>query len=368
MNTMHRPIPDAEQREAWRRRDARYDGAFVIAVSTTGIYCRPSCPSRPAEDHVAFLPDAAAAEQAGYRACRRCTPDRMAGEPPEAISRLLRQVEASPDTRISAADLRALGLAPDTVRRWFLRHRGMTFSTWCRRRRLGAALQQLGAGAPLDDVALGHGFESHSGFRSAFERLFGKAPGQLRTGQCLHVALLPTPLGSMLVAADRQVVRRLVFADPAALADSYRELSRTADMPVVPGSNPVLERLAGELEEYFAGRRRAFSVPLDGHGTPFQERVWAALRNIPWGETQSYGDIARRLGTPRAIRAVARANAANPLYLLNPCHRVIGKDGKLTGYAGGLWRKDRLLALEQAGHGNPSLFPEAVLAASRTSR
>jgi len=364
VRSLFRPIPVAEQLEAWRRRDARYDGAFVIAVSTTGIYCRPSCPSRPSEEHVAFFPDAAAAEQAGYRPCRRCAPDRASGEPPEAIARLLRQVKESPDTRISDADLRAAGLTSDTVRRWFLRHRGMTFSAWCRRLRLGAAMSRLGAGASLDEVALGHGFDSHSGFRSAFQRLFGDAPGRSRADDCVHVEILPTPLGPMLAAADRSAVRRLVFADPAALAESYRKLSHDADLPVVPGSNPVLRQLSGELEAYFAGRRQTFTVPFSGGGTPFQERVWKALGEIPWGETRSYEAVARRLGSPRSLRAVARANAANPLYLLIPCHRVIGKDGRLAGYAGGLWRKDRLLALEQSAvhPADPGL---AALPASR---
>jgi AraC family transcriptional regulator of adaptative response/methylated-DNA-[protein]-cysteine methyltransferase len=329
---------------AWRRRDPDYDGLFCFAVTTTGIFCRPSCPSRPKPENLRFFPDAGSAVRAGFRPCKRCRPELAHGQPPDWIEALMRRVAESPGEKISARELRAAGLSPERVRRWFQRHHGLTFAAWCRGQRLSRAFAQIRRGEAMDDVILGHGFDSHSGFRSAFSRAFGIAPGQASDGAHLVVALLETPLG----AIDRAVVQ-LEFADRRGLERSHEEMRRRFRLPVVPGNNAVLDRLRGELAEYFAGDRRAFAVPMEMRGTAFQERVWDELRRIPWGTTASYAEIARRIGAPAAVRAVARANATNRLYLLVPCHRVIAQDGTLSGYGGGVVRKQRLLDLEREG-------------------
>jgi len=256
---------------------------------------------------------------------------------------------AAPDEKISARDLRSLGIPPERVRRWFQKHHGLTFAAWCRGLRLSRAFAQIRSGESLDEVMLGHGFESHSGFRTAFTRTFGKAPGRIRGEDCLHVALLETPLGPMLAAASQAEICQLEFADRRGLEKSYAELRRRFALPVVPGDNAVLQQLHRELAEYFSGRRREFTVPLALRGTDFQQHVWRELQRIPFGRTASYEAIARRIGAPAAVRAVARANGANRLYLLVPCHRVIAKGGALSGYGGGVWRKRLLLQLEQTG-------------------
>lgn len=201
----------------------------------------------------------------------------------------------------------------------------------------------------MDDVILGHGFESHSGFRTAFARAFGRAPGKLRHGDCLRVALVDTPLGPMLAAVNNDAVCQLEFADRRGLERSYAEMRRRFALPVLPGENVVMKQLRDELAEYFRGERRNFTVPIAMRGTDFQQRVWNELRRLPCGKTASYETIAQRLGVPSAVRAVARANGANRLYLLVPCHRVIAKDGTLCGYGGGVWRKRLLLELERTG-------------------
>ena len=354
MNALKIPLNEKEMIAAWRKRDASYDGVFVFGVKTTGIFCRPSCPSRPRREHLQFFPTAGDAVRAGYRPCKRCAPELANGQPPAWVAALMARAAATPDQRITARDLRALGVAPERARRWFQKHHGMTFAAWCRGLRLSQAFTQIRRGTPMDDVILGHGFESHSGFRSAFTRAFGRSPGRAATTDCLRVALLDTPLGPMLAAASDDRVCQLEFANRRGLERSYAEMRRRFALPVVPGDNAVLKQLRAELKEYFAGTRRTFAVPFAIHGTDFQQRVWRELQRIPYSKTASYEAIAKHLGKPAAVRAVARANGTNRLYLLVPCHRVIAKDGSLSGYGGGVWRKRLLLDLERTGTGlNP---------------
>jgi AraC family transcriptional regulator of adaptative response/methylated-DNA-[protein]-cysteine methyltransferase len=224
----------------------------------------------------------------------------------------------------------------------------MTFQAYQRARRVAAALPSLRNGSRVGALADASGFESESGFRAAFTQLFGAAPTQIAgDANVLHAQRIATPIGPMLAIADDQGVLLLEFVDRRALATQIATLRRRASGPIVPGDNAHLRRLADELERYFAGDLRAFDLELVARGTPFQERVWAELRRIPCGETRSYADVARAIGHPSAVRAVAHANGMNRIAILIPCHRVIGSDGSPTGYAGGLWRKTWLLDHER---------------------
>ncbi len=349
MKNLERILTEKQMSAAWQRRDATFDGVFFLGVKTTGIFCCPSCPSRPKREHLEFFATAGDAVRAGYRPCKRCEPELASGRPPEWVSRLMARAGEAAEQRISSRDLRALGIAPERARRWFQKHHGMTFAGWCRGLRLSKAFTQIRRGEPLDDVILGNGFESHSGFRSAFAKAFGQAPGQAAAGDCLRVALLETPLGPMLAAVSDTAACELEFADRRGLERSYAEMRRRFRLPVIPGENALLQRLRQELQEYFKGTRREFTVPIAMRGTEFQQRVWNELQRIPFGRTASYEAVAKRLGAPSAVRAVARANGANRLYLLVPCHRVIAKNGELSGYGGGVWRKRLLLELERTG-------------------
>lgn len=353
--------------DAVRRRDPSFEGVFVVAVRTTGIFCRPGCPAKaPLRKNVEFFASPSAALHAGYRACKRCRPMEPSSTSvaPEAwVRELADRVDRDPRERLDAAGLRALGIEPARASRQFKRHFGMTFQAYRRARRMGTALQGLRAGSPVSAAALGSGFNSESGFRDAFAKLFGAPPGRARSharmaGEPADVGpgpltarWLDSPLGPLLAVAGDEGVCLLEFVDRRALATQIAVLRRRFGRAVVPEStrqpHPLLERLAGELAEYFAGRCLCFSVPLLAPGTPFQERVWAALRTIPAGQTRSYLQIARAIGRPTATRAVARANGDNRLAILIPCHRVIGADGSPTGYGGGIWRKQRLLELER---------------------
>lgn len=346
MNTLP---PLKEMARAVKDRDRAYAGLFCYGVRTTGIFCRPGCPARPAKPgNLEYFPGAAEALAAGYRPCRRCRPLEPMGQPPWAAA-LLAEVESTPGLRLRDRDLEARGLDPGTVRRHFQKNFGLTFQAWLRARRLAAAREELRAGASVDDAVYASGFDSHSGFRDAFVRTFGRPPGRAGSAACIHLGWMPSPLGPLLAGATDAGISLLCFADPGSLDTQGQSLARRFALPLVPGPHRHLEHLQAELDEYFTGRRRSFTVPLAPAGTPFQERVWAELQKIPWGETRSYEDIARALGDAKAVRAVGSANGRNRILILVPCHRVVNKDGRLGGYAGGLRRKEFLLSLERNG-------------------
>jgi AraC family transcriptional regulator of adaptative response/methylated-DNA-[protein]-cysteine methyltransferase len=335
-------------RRAFFAKDASYDGLFVTGVSTTGIFCRPSCPARkPRPEHVRFFAGVREAMFAGFRPCRRCDPLRAGGSQPPWVEALIAHLDREPERRLHDRDLRGLGLEPSQVRRFFSARFGMTFHAFARARRLGGALQQLRSGAEIDEVVMDTGFESHSGFRDAFARTFGEAPGRARSEDCIVVSWVESPLGPLVIGATTAGVCLLEFTDRRKLETQIETMKRRFACAVIPGDNKHLVQLRRELDAYFGGRLKDFTVPLVAPGTPFQERVWSALLKIPYGQTLSYEELAKKVGAPGAQRAVGTANGMNRIAIVIPCHRVVNKNGKLGGYGGLLWRKEALLQLER---------------------
>jgi AraC family transcriptional regulator of adaptative response/methylated-DNA-[protein]-cysteine methyltransferase len=222
----------------------------------------------------------------------------------------------------------------------------MTFQAYCRGRRLGKAFEQIRLGVDLDDVALGYGYDSHSGFRDAFARTFGKPPGRSRISDCIVTAWIESPLGPLLAGATSAGICLLEFTDRRMLDAQFATLRKRFVCAIIPGENEHIKQLKKELAQYFDGSRNAFTVSLDYPGTDFQQKVWNQLLRIPFGKIVSYEDIARRIGSPKAHRAVGHANGLNRIAIVIPCHRVVNKNGELGGYGGGLWRKRKLLDLE----------------------
>jgi AraC family transcriptional regulator of adaptative response/methylated-DNA-[protein]-cysteine methyltransferase len=328
--------------------DSGYDGVFLTGVSTTGIFCRPSCTARkPLAENVEFFPSTREALLAGYRPCKRCRPMEPPGEAPPWLQELLKLIDEDATVRWTDQDLRDRGLHPDRVRRWFQKEHGMTFHAYHRARRLGLAMGRIRHGSEVTASAFDHGFESLSGFNEAFQKLFGTSPGRGRSLRTVTVNRLVTPLGPMVVAATEDSLCLLEFADRRMLGTQLRRLVFRLDCTLVPGENEVMGATAVQLDEYLSGERRMFSVPMLTPGTEFQRLVWDRLLEIPYGSTVSYLEVARDIGRETAVRAVAAANGDNRIAILIPCHRVVGSDGKLTGYGGGLWRKKRLLDHEQ---------------------
>jgi AraC family transcriptional regulator, regulatory protein of adaptative response / methylated-DNA-[protein]-cysteine methyltransferase len=269
------------------------------------------------------------------------------GSHPDWVRELLIQVDQSPEARLKDADLRVMGIEPERARRYFLKRFGMTFQAYCRARRLGTAFQQIRKGVTLDEVPFDSGYESHSGFREAFAKWFGKSPGQSRSEDLITIDWVESPLGPLVLGASSEGVCLLEFTDRRMLEAQFETLRKRFRRPVAPGSNRFTDQLKAELAEYFDRKRTNFDVPLYAPGTPFEEKVWKSLRKIAYGSTCSYQDLAREIGDAAAVRAVGRANGKNRIAIVIPCHRVVNKDGKLGGYGGGLWRKQYLLNLEQ---------------------
>ncbi len=333
-------------------RDSTFDGLFVAGVITTGVFCRPTCGARkPKPENVEYFASAADALQHGYRPCKLCNPLGVPGEAPAWLQPLLDDVHADPQRRWRDQDLRDRDLEPDRVRRWFQKHHGMTFHAYGRALRLATAFGRLGSGDGVVESAFGAGYESVSGFAEAFAKTTGRSPAQSRTLRLIRIARVLTPLGPMVAGATDEGLCLLEFADRRMLETQIGRIQKALGARALPGASPHVAKLEQELAEYFSGARRIFSVPLVTAGTPFQERVWSALQAIPYGETRSYRDQADAIGRPEAVRAVARANGDNRISILIPCHRVIGKDGQLVGYGGGVWRKRHLLELERSTRG-----------------
>ena len=268
----------------------------------------------------------------------------------------MRVVEMVPAGRLREADLRAMDIDPSTARRQFKRYFGMTFHAYHLARRMGLALHEVRKGNDVIDAQLETGFESASGFRDAFAMVFGTSPSLAKGINCLYARHLETPLGPMLALADDAGVRLLEFVDRRGLENEIRRLTRRLKCAVAPGRHRHLDNIDADLRAYFSGASLDFTASLAPLGSDFQMWVWRRLQRIPPGETLSYGDMAAAIGRPSAVRAVGRANGDNTLSIVIPCHRVIGADGSLTGYGGGLWRKQWLLVHERKHRGasNPA--------------
>lgn len=336
--------------------DASYDGIFVVAVRTTKIFCKPSCPARtPFRKNVEFFARASDALHAGYRPCRRCRPMDRVEKAPEWVRNLMKAVDEAPERRLREQDLRELRLDPSRVRRYFKSHYGMTFHAYHRARRMGQALAQVRQGGYVSDLGFDHGYESTSGFRDAFAKIIGEPPVRARELPCLYARWLDTPLGAMLALGNDEGLVLLEFVDRRMLETQLQTLRKRFQSAIVPGHHAVLDQIDAELKEYFDGKLTKFNTPVVLRGTDFQCDVWRELLTIPFGKTRSYGEQAAAIGRPDAQRAVGRANGDNRLAIILPCHRVVRSDGTLCGYGGGLWRKQFLLDLERGESGQMSL-------------
>jgi AraC family transcriptional regulator of adaptative response/methylated-DNA-[protein]-cysteine methyltransferase len=349
MNNLTGTMPPArEMKRAVYNKDKSYDGIFFIAVKSTNIFCRPTCTARkPLEKNMVFYPSAKDALFAGYRPCKRCKPLELSGSHPVWVKELMDKVESSETKRIRDGELRQMGVQPEKARRYFLKNYGITFHAYQRSRRLSSALTQIREGSKLDDVILGNGYESHSGFREAFGKVFGKSPGRSTGVDCIVTSLYQSKLGPMIIGATSKGICLLEFSDRRMLEYQLKTLRKRFDAAIIPGTNKHIEQIKNELDEYFKGSLKKFRTPMVYPGTDFQQKVWNELQNIPYGKTISYIELAERVGIKNASRAVGTANGMNRIAIAIPCHRVVNKNGQLGGYGGGLYRKKWLLDLER---------------------
>ena len=333
------------------QRDTNYDGRAYVCVKTTQIFCRLTCPARkPKSQNCVFLQTVAECIGYGFRPCKRCKPLAPEAQADKNIQLLLAKLDADPSKRWSEDDIKALGLEPGTIRRSFKRQYGITFLEMARHARMRESTRELANGGRIIDAQVAAGYSSASAFRSAFASLLGLTPAQFSDQAPLKADWLDTPLGPMICIADQDKLHLLEFTDRKALPQELKQLCKThrhLASPIGFGCTKITDLVTNELEQYFLIQSSQFTVPLAMNSTAFTHSVWDALQKIPAGQTRSYSEVAQSVGKPAAVRAVARANGANPIAIIVPCHRVIGADGSLTGYGGGLWRKQKLLELEQ---------------------
>jgi AraC family transcriptional regulator, regulatory protein of adaptative response / methylated-DNA-[protein]-cysteine methyltransferase len=354
------PMVEQQYWDAVAARSRQADGAFVYAVTTTGVYCRPSCPSRrPRRENVQFFPLPEAAEQAGYRACRRCHPQQLPARDPaaERVRRACRLIErALEDGDGGAPGLDELGAAVGTsahqLQRLFKRTLGISPRDFAAARRLARVKARLRRGDGVAGALYGAGYGSSSRLYERSNAQLGMTPATYKKrgqGMAIGYTIVPCPLGRLLVAAtERGISAVSLGAGDDALETALKAEYAAAE---IRRDDAALGRWVSAILAYLDGSLPDLALPLDLQATAFQWRVWRELQKIPYGETASYGAIARRIGAPGAARAVARACAENRAALVIPCHRVVRENGAAGGYRWGAERKEKLLAAEKKAAG-----------------
>jgi AraC family transcriptional regulator, regulatory protein of adaptative response / methylated-DNA-[protein]-cysteine methyltransferase len=336
-------ISEDVKRKAFYERDQTFAGLFYVAVQTTGVFCRIGCPARaPKPENIRFYETVKEALDAGFRPCKLCKPLESVGKAPQEFRRVLEEIHAQPGLRLTNAELRQRGIQPDALRRWFKKNHGITFQAYQRYVKIGNAVQRLKSGESVTSVAL-ESYDSLSGFQESFKNTVGLSPSASVDKAVILITRIATPLGLMMVGAVNDELCLLEFCDRRMLATELDQLQKLHHSATIIGHCALFDEVQKQLDDYFAGRLQQFTLPLSLAGTDFQQKVWRGLLEIPYGTTRSYGQQARKLGRPEAVRAVAHANGMNRLAIVVPCHRVIGEDGHLTGYGGGLERKQWLL-------------------------
>ncbi len=340
---------DEQRWQAVMHRDASQDGQFVFAVQTTGVYCRPSCKCRqPLRQNVHFYDSPAQAEAAGFRACKRCTPDRLAFEA-EIGARVCAFIDAHLDERLTLDRLgEAVGLSPAHLQRVFKQVTGVSPRQYVEARRVGQLKANLREGQPIASALYDAGFSSSSRVYEDAGAKLGMTPAAYRKGGAgMHIryTISECPLGYLLVGATERGLCAVSLGDSPAAVEAW--LNTDYPQAELEQADAGLTAVVEQLVRHLAGELPHLDLPLDVQATAFQLRVWEALRQIPYGQTRSYAQVAQALGEPTAARAVARACASNRVALVIPCHRVVRGDGDLSGYRWGVKRKAALLATER---------------------
>jgi AraC family transcriptional regulator of adaptative response/methylated-DNA-[protein]-cysteine methyltransferase len=343
-------------------RDSRQDGRFVYAVSSTGVYCRPSCPSRrPRRENVEFFGGPAEAEQAGYRACRRCAPKGSMAPAARTVQRACAYLDAHLDEPVTLAALGdAIGVSPYHLQRTFKRVTGVSPKEYVNARRVERLKGRLQQGDGVADATYEAGYGSGSRVYEQANAQLGMTPATYKrggTGVTIRYGTAASPLGRLLVAVSERGVCAVTLGDSdAALEEALRrEYPRArierGEEERESQDGEKLEEWLGAIVRHLEGAQPSLALPIDVQATAFQRRVWQALQEIPYGATRSYGEIAAAIGQPEAARAVARACASNRVALVVPCHRVVPGDfqsrGEAGGYRWGTERKRRLLEQER---------------------
>ena len=342
-------LVDDEKWDAVVARDGRHDGRFVFAVRSTGIYCKPSCPAKHARrEHIVFLSNPDEAERSGFRPCKRCRPREVQSSRTKLVDNICKFIDANLDRKLTLSRIGShVAVSPYYLQRTFKQILGISPRQYVEARRLARMKQSLRRGQTVNDALYNAGFSSRSRIYKKTPSL-GMAPGALRRGGeglLIEYTIINSPLGRLLVGATaRGVCAVCLGASDEAVEASLSQDYFAAD---IQRNDQALKKWAAKFMEYFTSRPFNLNLPVDVQATAFQWRVWKEIQSIPYGQTSTYSKIASAIGKPKAVRAVARACATNPVSLVVPCHRVVGSDGELHGYRWGLRRKQALLIHEK---------------------
>ena len=347
-------LTDLRKLRAVMKRDDRFDGTFVFAVRSTGIYCNPSCPARrPRPEQVMLFSSPDDAEHSGFHPCKRCRPREIhSSRQKEVVERVCRYIEANLGKKLTLSSMSShVGISPYYLQRIFKRIMGMSPREYVEAHRLAKMKMRLKKGEPVIKALYSAGFSSRSRLSDRVPAQFGMSPGTYRRGgQGMRITYttVSCPLGRMLIATTDLGICAVCFGD----SDAEVESSLSAEYPAakIQRNDTIFKEQITAFTRYFTGHQLDLNLPLDVQATAFQWRVWKKIQSIPHGSTSFYGKIAHALGLPHAARAVARACATNPVPLIIPCHRVVRQDGKMGGYRWGVKRKQALLSQEQAVH------------------
>lgn len=332
---------------AFIERQKSFVGIFFAGVKTTSIFCISTCRARkPKRENVEFFSTFKDALANGYRPCKICKPTGNATMAPQQVEEALQLIKENPKEKITDYQLRQKNISPDVVRRWFKKSYGMTFQAYQRMYRINNAFQELKNGKKVTESAFNSGYESLSGFGYMFKKIIGDSPLNSADHNTIQINRFTTPLGPMFVCATEKGVCLLEFTDRKKLETEFKDLQKLLKATIIVGENDHIKQAKKEISEYFKGNRKTFDVNLDTPGTDFQKSVWGCIKGIEYGTTITYQEQADRINKPKAVRAVASTNGKNRVCIIIPCHRVIGKDGKLTGYSGGIERKKWLIEHE----------------------
>lgn len=337
-----------EKYNAIGKKESTYEGVFITAVTSTGIFCRPSCRAKkPSAKNVIFYNNSQEALQNGFRPCKVCKPMQPEDDCPKEIKQLLSELSENPFLKIKDYDLRVRNIEPSYIRRWFKKHHSMTFHCYQKLLRINKAYNQIKGGNSVTGTAFGLGYESLSGFTESFKNIFGESPANSKEKRVINIIRFTTNLGAMFACATDKGLCLLEFTDRRLLEWEFEDLRKRLNAVILPGENKFLDQVQIEVNEYLDGKRKEFTIALDLVGTEFQKNVWDVLKKIPYGDKWSYLEQASKMGNPKLVRAVATANGYNKIGFIIPCHRVIGSNGDLKGYGGGISRKEWLLNMER---------------------
>lgn len=331
--------------KALLEKDESYVGVFYAGVKTTSVFCIATCRARkPKFENVEFFSSFKSALDAGYRPCKICRPTENAA--PDEIIKAISLISNTPKNKITDYQLRQNQLSPEIIRRWFKKHYGITFHAYQRMYRINNAFQELKSGKNVINTAMDSGYNSLSGFGYTYKKIMKKSPSTSNQQDIILIDRFTTPLGPMFVCATSLGVCLLEFVDRRMLETEFEQLQSLLKMKITFGENEHIKQTKVQIAEYFKGTRKDFTIALHTPGTLFQQTVWDCLKQIPYGELTTYKKQAQKINKPQAIRAVASANGYNRVAIIIPCHRVIGTNGELIGYGGGLERKKWLIEHE----------------------